>query len=117
MLSNSGLTIYHKKGLDLTTRKELWDRFNYDDVWFFGGKGAGIRKGYQDANDVEIRIWYETNKNLDINNFKIGDIIVQGILNEDIEEQGDLKDYQIYNITSINNNNFGLNQHIHIGGK
>ena len=31
--------------------------------------------------------------------------------------QQDLENYQIYNITSINNNNFGNNQHIHLGGK
>lgn len=116
MLVNSKLTVYHK-GLDEQTRLETWTRFNYDNVWFFGGKGAGIRKGYQDANDVEIRIWYELNKDVNVNNFAIGDIIVEGDLSFDIEEQNDLKDYLIYNITSINNNNFGYNQHVHIGGK
>ena len=116
MLVNSSLTIYHK-GLDEETRLETWTRFNYDNVWFFGGKGAGIRKGYQDANDVEIRIWYDLNDNLDVSNFAIGDIIVQGTLDLDIAEQNDLKDYLIYNITSINDNNFGYNQHVHIGGK
>ena len=25
--------------------------------------------------------------------------------------------YEVYNITSINDNNFGINQHIHLGGK
>ena len=116
MLVNSKLTIYHKE-LDEETRLETWTRFNYDNVWFFGGKGAGIRKGYQDANDVEIRIWYDLNDNLDVNNFAIGDIIVQDTLDLDINEQNDLKDYLIYNITSINDNNFGYNQHVHIGGK
>ena len=117
MLSNSDLTIYHKNGLDPVTRTEQWERLYYENVWFFGGKGAVIRKGYQDANDVEIRIWYETNDNLDINKFAIGDIIVQGKVNQDIETQNDLREYQIYNITSINDNQFGINQHIHIGGK
>lgn len=116
MLVNSKLTIYHK-GQDEESRLETWTRFNYDNVWFFGGKGAGIRKGYQDANDVEIRIFYDLNENLNVENFKIGDIIVEGSLDFDIQEQKDLKDYQIYSITSINNNNFGINQHIHIGGK
>ena len=116
MLVNSKLTIYHK-GLDEETRLETWTRFNYDNVWFFGGKGAGIRKGYQDANDVEISIWYDLHDNLDVNNFAIGDIIVQDALDLDINEQNDLKDYLIYNITSINDNNFGYNQHVHIGGK
>lgn len=116
MITNSSLTIYHK-GFDETTRLEKWIRFNYDNVWFFGGKGAGINKGYQDANDVEIRIPYDKNNNLNFGNFSIGDIIVQGTLTEDIETQQDLSRYDIYNIKSMNNNNFGNNQHIHLGGK
>jgi len=117
MICNSKLTIYHYEGLDDTTHLEKWTRYNYDNVWFFGGKGAGINKGYDNANDVEIRLPYDKNTNLDISKFKIGDIIVQGEITLDIATQQDLKNYQIYNITSINNNNFGKNQHIHIGGK
>ena len=117
MITNSSLTIYHKSGLDLTTHFEKWDRYNYDKVWFFGGKGAGINKGYDNANDVQIRIPYSKNNGLNINNFAIGDIIVQGTLDLSIETQQDLDNYLIYNITSINDNNFGINQHIHLGGK
>ena len=117
MITNSSLTIYHKNGLDLTTHLEKWDRYNYDKVWFFGGKGAGINKGYDNANDVQIRIPYDKNSGLNINNFAIGDIIVQGTLDQDINTQQDLSNYMVYNITSINNNNFGINQHIHLGGK
>ena len=116
MLTNSSLTIYHK-GINQDTRLEKWIRFNYEKVWFFGGKGAGINKGYDNANDVQIRIPYDENDDLDIRNFSIGDIIVQGTLKDDIDSQQDLESYQIYNITSMNNNNFGKNQHIHIGGK
>lgn len=117
MVTNSSLTIYHRNGLDIATHNELWVRYNYDKVWFFGGKGAGINKGYDNANDVQIMIPYDLNENLDVNNFAIGDIIVQGTLNVDIATQEDLENYLIYNITSINDNNFGNNQHIHIGGR
>ena len=117
MITNSSLTIYHKNGIDSETRLEKWERYNYDNVWFFGGKGANINKGYDNANDVEIRLPYSQNEGLDINDFAIGDIIVQGDLRTDIDTQQDLEDYLIYNITSINNNNFGNNQHIHLGGK
>ena len=115
MITNSSLTIYHKDGLDVATHLEIWTKYNYDKVWYFGGKGASINKGYDNANDVEIRIPY--NSELDITKFAIGDIIVKGTLDFDINTQKDLKDYEIYNITSINNNNFGNNPHIHIGGK
>lgn len=117
MITNSSLTIYHYDGLDVATHLEKWTRFNYENVWFFGGKGAGINKGYENANDVQIRIPYNSNEGLNIGNFAIGDIIVQGTLNEDIQTQEDLNNYLIYNITSINDNNFGNNQHIHLGGK
>ena len=69
------------------------------------------------ANDVQVRIPYDLNEGLDFEDFAVGDIIVQGTLNIDIQTQDDLKNYLIYNITSLNNNNFGNNQHIHLGGK
>ena len=116
MITNSKLTIYHL-GFDENTRLETYTRYNYNNVWFFGGKGAGINQGYTDANDVQIRIPYDSNANLSIDNFAIGDIIVQGALDTNITTQEDLSGYTIYNITSINNNNFGNSQHIHIGGK
>lgn len=116
MITNSKLTVYHMSGLDLATRLEEWTRYNYDNVWFFGGKGAGINSGFDNANDVQIRIPYDSNE-VSIENFTIGDILVKGELNDDIETQQDLEGYEVYNITSINNNNFGINQHIHLGGK
>jgi len=116
MICNTTLTIYHKE-FDALTRLEKWTRHNYENVWLFGGKGAGINKGYDNANDVQVRIPYDQNNGLDINDFAIGDIIVQGTLETDIETQQDLKDRLIYNITSINNNNFGNNPHIHLGGR
>jgi len=117
MITNSSLTVYHLNGLDVTTHNEVWVRKNYSKVWFFGGKGAGINKGYDDANDVEVRIPYDQNSELNINDFAIGDILVQGTLETNIETQQDLEGYLVYNIKSINNNNFGNNQHIHLGGK
>ena len=100
MITNSSITIYHKSGLDVVTRNELWTRYNYDN-----------------ANDVQIRIPFDLNPNLDISNFSIGDIVIQGTLTTDIETQQDLDNYLFYNITTIKNNNFGNNPHIHIGGK
>ena len=116
MKTNASLTHYHKT-IDDDIRLEKWVRYNYDNVWFFGGKGSGINKGYENANDCDIRIWYEKNDNLNIANFSIGDIVIKGTLDTDITTQQDLKNYEVYNITSINDNNFGINPHIHLGGK
>ena len=115
MIINASLTHYHKT-LDEATRLEKWIRYNYENVWWFGGKGSSINKGYENANDVNVRIPYDKNE-IDISNLAIGDIIVKGTLDIDITTQQDLKNYEIYNITSINDNNFGINRHIHLGGK
>ena len=115
MIINASLTHYHKT-LDEATRLEKWIRYNYENVWWFGGKGSSINKGYENANDVNARIPYDKN-DIDISNLAIGDIIVKGTLDTDITTQQDLKNYEFYNITSINDNNFGINPHIHLGGK
>ena len=114
MITNASLTIYHKR-LDKTTRLEKWERYNYEKVWWFGGKGASLTKGYDNANDVDVRIPYENG--IDMNNIKIGDILVKGTLMFDIATQQDLINYEVYNIKTINDNNFGNNRHIHLGGK
>lgn len=115
MITNASLTHYHKT-IDNETRLEKWIRYNYDNVWWFGGKGSSINKGYENANDVDVRIPYDKN-DIDISNLAIGDIIIKGTLDTDITTQQDLKNYEVYNIISINDNNFGINQHIHLGGK
>lgn len=115
MLCNNSVTIYHK-GFDALLRHEIWTKNYYDKVWFFGGKGAGLNKGYADANNVDVRISY-LEYDLDVNNFAIGDIIVEGKVDFEITSQKDLINYNTYNITSINNNCFGKNPHIHLGGK
>lgn len=115
MLVNSSLTVYHK----VTEKHEdKWIRHYYKNIWWFGDKGAGLNKGYENANDVQIRIPYDLNPKLDYNNFGIGDILVKGEY-EDIQSENDLIDLNIpyYNITSLTNNTFGNNKHIHIGGK
>ena len=115
MITNASLTHYHKT-LDEATRLEKWIRYNYANVWWFGGKGSSINKGYENANDVDVRIPYDKN-GIDISNLAIGDIIIKGTLDTDITTQQDLNSYEVYNITSINDNNFGINPHIHLGGK
>lgn len=115
MITNSSLTIYHKV-YDEATRLDKWKRYNYEKVWFFGGKGASVNKGYDNANNVDIRIPYMMN-NIDVANIQIGDILVKGNLTTEINTQQDLDRHEVYNITSINDNEFGNNPHIHIGGK
>lgn len=114
MISNSKLTVYHCS-LDENTHTEVWTRYNYNHVWWFGGKGSRFNKGYDNANDVEIRIPYDKNT-VNLQNFSIGDIVVKGELNTNITTQQDLDDEIVYNITSINDNSFGNNPHLHLGG-
>ena len=116
MITNKSITIYHYNGLDVATHLEKWKRYNYKDVSFFDSKSANINSGYTNSDNVQIRIPFGRDTNIDINNFAIGDIVVEGTLAIDIETQQDLENYNVYNITSIKNNNFGNNPHIHLGG-
>lgn len=116
MVTNSDMTLYHKV-LDEETRTEKWIRIYFNDIWWFGGKGTSTQKGYENANDVQIRIPYETNDNLNIDDFSIGDIVCKGNTEKDIIKQSDLEGKEFYNITAINNNTFGNDPHIHLGGK
>ena len=113
MLVNSSLTVYHKVS---DNHDYKWVRYNYDNIWWFGGKGSSLNKGYENANDVQIRIPNDLNPKLDYNNFRIGDILVKGTIKTDITSESDIES-EYYNITSLNNNTFGNNQHIHISGK
>lgn len=114
MISNTKITLYHK-GYDYVNRVETWTRFIYTG-WWFGGKGASINKGYDNANDVNVRLWYGLNENLNINNIAVGDILVPGEQPE-ISSQQDLNGLDVYNITSITNNMYGSVPHVHLGGK
>lgn len=116
MLVNSELTVYHLTQ-DTETKLEKYERYNYAKVWWFGGKGSSLNKGFENANDVQVRIPYCLNKNVNISHLAIGDIILQGKVEKEIKTQSDLSEYDIYKITSINNNTFGSEPHIHLGGK
>lgn len=110
MITNNNITIYHKI-YNKETRLNEWIRINCDDVWLYVNNGSNIKKGYEKNDKVSIRIPYK------VSDIQIGDIIVVGHLLNNIETQEQLKNYEVYNITSITNNNFGNNPHIHIGAK
>ncbi len=112
MVTNNSIT-YYKKYLD-ENKLTKWQRFYFDDVWLFGGKGSSINRGYENANDVDVRIPIEYVN--DTNIFQIGDIIAIGI-QPNIEKQSDLQGKEFYNVTSITINEYGNNQHVHLGGK
>ena len=116
MLTNTDMTLYHKT-LDETSRLEKWERYYFEKVWWFGGKGTNTQMGYENANDVQVRIPYDINENLNIDNFSIGDIVCKGNIEKTITSQSDLNGIELYNITAISKNTFGSNPHIHLGGK
>ena len=112
MITNGSITYYHKT---LNNNKlPIWNKYVFESVWHFGGKGSSINKGYENANDVDIRIPMEYVSDTSI--FQIGDIIAIGEQGN-ITKQSDLNGKEYYNVTSININNFGNNPHIHLGGK
>ena len=133
MITNKTIT-YYKKELD-ENKLPVWIPIVFDKVWIFGGKGSSINKGYENANDVDVRIPMEYIDDVSI--FKIGDLIAIGTpefdlypdnalrikqdlilaIQDNIIKQSQLNGYYFYNITSININDFGNNPHVHLGGK
>lgn len=112
MVTNNSITYYHKT-LD-ENKLEKWERYHFEKVWKFGGKGSSINNGYENSNNVSVRIPLEfVNDNFI---FSIGDIIAVGNQRE-ISKQSDLNGIEFYNVTNININDFGNNQHIHLRGK
>lgn len=114
MITNTDLTLFHK-GLDPETRLETWTRYYYPNVWWFSKKGTSLNAGYASVNNIQIRIPYNSNKEVNISNFSVGDILYKGNLEKVIKSQSDVPN--AYNITSISNNQFGNEPHIHIGGE
>ena len=115
MLTNSEITIYHKS-LDENTRLEKWTRFNYKKAWWFKSEGTVQNAGSENADNIRVRVPYKQNNNLDIGNFARGDIILKGRYEKDIQTQQDLPNGEVCNIVSLNNNAFGSEPHIYIGG-
>ena len=107
MITRGIISLYHKtKG-----KEPYWTKYTIGDVWYFGGHGSSLNKGISEANDLQVRIPYSL---ISIDLIDIGDLIIigEGI---NISKTSELEDY--YTITSINDNNFGNNPHIHIGAK
>lgn len=113
MITNKTITYYHKTS-NPQTKLDAWIKTVFSKAWVFGGKGSSINKGYENANDVNVRIPMGIVNDTSI--FSIGDIIAIGE-QPDIEKQTDLVGKEFYNVTSINVNDFGNNPHIHLGGK
>lgn len=110
MITNASITLYHK----IKGRTETYERYNFANVWTFGGHGAALNKGLADMNNLSVRIPYDQNE-VDISKIDIGDLIVIGTLDTDIQAESDLDDYYI--LTSITDNQFGDTPHIHLGAK
>lgn len=112
MITNKPITYYHKE-LDIN-KLPIWIKYVFDNVWIFSGKGSSINKGYENANDMDVRIPMEYVRNKNI--FAIGDIVAVG-KQGNISQQSDLNGKEFYNITSVNINDFGSSPHVHLGGK
>lgn len=117
MITNSNMTLYHKK-FNPSTRLDEWESYPIENVMWQGGKGASINKGYEKANDINVYIPYNTNMELEKVPFSIGDIIVKGNVKNKITKQSDLK-CDNYNITTaINNIDYDDDmKHWYIGAK
>jgi len=114
LITNSSLTIFHV-GRDTENRDINYTKYEYPKVWIYKQDNASIKEGVNDANSIIVRIPYEFN-DIDIENISKGDIMVEGILENDSVSINDLSGYKTYTINSVTNNKFGTRQHVHIRG-
>lgn len=113
MIVNAPITVYHR-GFNNVEKLETWQRYNYDNAWWFVSLSSTNNKEYQNDNKASVRIPYSCKPN--VNNFTFGDLLIKGKLDIDITTDRDLKDYQVFKISTINDNNFGSQPHIHLEG-
>ena len=113
MITNKSITYYHRV-MNLSTKLPSWQKIYFENVWLFGGKGSSINAGYENANDVNVRIPMQDIEDKRI--FQVGDIIAVG-KQGNIQKQSDLNGKEFYNVTSITINEYGNNPHVHLGGK
>lgn len=107
MITRGSITLYHKnKG-----KEPSYDKYIVKNAWYFNYNGSNFNKGISSTDDIQIRIPYGI---ISIKNIDIGDLVIIGE-GKDIKLTKELNKY--YTISSINNNNFGSNPHIHIGAK
>ena len=112
MLVNSDLTLYHKT-LNNLTKIEEYSRHYYEKVWCYLSESATLNKGVNKSNNLVVRISYELNPGLDINDINKDDIVIIGN-HEDINSVSDLKEENFYKVVGITNNTFGTEKHIHL---
>lgn len=115
-MNNTSITIYHKE-IDEKSRLEKWTRYNYSKAWFFGNESVVQNNGFENSNNMDARLFYSENENLNIVNFSNTDILVKGTIKKDIQSISELSEYTVYTILSIKNNNFGTKPHIHLKGQ
>ena len=114
MIKNAEIITICHKWLDTNTRLETWTKHYYKNCWWFDVGGSVTNKGYQTNNTVTVRIPYKENKDAQITDISIGDILYRGKLEKTINSQADVPN--AYNITAIANNTFGKEPHIRLGG-
>ena len=114
MITNKPITIYHKE-IDSTTKLESYKKIIYQHCWVYEKKKVSTNQGSINLDNLTVRVPYHVNRNANISDFNLNDIIIVGELNFDIEKPSDLSRYKRYTITNITNNTFGSEKHIHIG--
>lgn len=110
------ITVYHYV-YDEKNQTDKYEIRHFYNVSWQGGKGASVNKGYEQSNDIKIRIFHKDNPELNVNMFKIGDVVVGGIVNKKISKQSELPN--AYNVTTIIPHERGSleTNHIELGAK
>lgn len=114
MITNAAITIYHKS-YDPVTRRDIWTYTQYPAVNWYGKRAVNVdSNGLNAANAYTIRI--PTTSIIEAAN---GDVVVKGLVQDDITGPTQLKKYITFVITAVRDNRRGspMMHHWRIEGK
>ena len=102
MIKNADITLYHKE-YDPDTRGDQWGFTQYPEVSWYGGQAVSVgENGLNTADKYTVRIFTK-----DAVKAEAGDIVVKGMISIPITSASQLKAYEKFTVTSVQDNRRG----------
>ena len=102
MITNADCTIYHKT-YNPATRLDDWKAFRYQGVNWYGKQAVSVGdSGLNTADSYVVRI--PTERHIPVTK---GDVVVKGLVQDDITSPSQLKQYESFLVTAVRDNRRG----------
>lgn len=105
MLTNADMTLYHKT-LDPATRRDVWTRTQYQGVnWYAQTASSVLADGLKQADTLTVQI--PETAAPDGFPGALGDIVVKGLIDDEITGPGQLKHHGYFTVTAVRDCRYG----------